>query len=524
MAALLFLSCASTPPGVTFGEDLEKALAKAKKTEKPVFVALLGQQNELSQKMFREVFPDTATGEYYNAHFVPVLLWENSPEAQELFARYGFSYYPAFLFLSPEGDFLKKEAGFRDPEALLQLGREYKVPQADALAALRRAFNDGTIDREQLKAYLELSSSLGIRNTEALEQWIDSEQEGAVSAETFMLIENQRCDVQSVPFRFVSEHAGDFAAVVGQNEVELYLYGKYLEHLRRLPENERQAFMGKLREGGYTLADALAEHLTIPRFRANHTPDKALLARIDKLANTWPVTAPFLAKEMMRQVNKKNPGFDEYMAGFTAKAVAYAPDQAAQVARYIANNYLMVYGDILAADPWVDRYLAWSGNPDYDPRITKFVKQSTGEFPCDDYGKEMPDYSLKDLNGKEVAISSLRGKFLLMDFWASWCGPCKADIPHVKAAYAKFKNAPIRFVSITNDRDDDDWKKAVKEIDVPWLHVTSKGTDMLRKYGVQGIPRIMVLDPQGRLVADQLNGATIEMQLRRLAKKYGWKL
>ncbi|MDR1755455.1 MAG: redoxin family protein [Culturomica sp.] len=521
--ALLLLSCASVP-GVKFGDNLEKALEKAKKAEKPVFVVLLDQENKNSQKMHQEVFPDTATGEYYNAHFVPVLLWENSPQAEELFSRYGFTYYPAFLFLSPEGDFLKKEAGFRDPEALLRMGQEYKVPEADTLAALRRAFDAGAISREQLKAYLELSSSFGIQNRKALEQWIESDREGAVSAETFTLINSQRCDVQSMPFRFVLDHAAGFAAVVGENEVELYIYGKYLEHLRALPEGERETFIAGLREGGYPQAGALTEHLALPPFQSKSPADKELLERIDRLTDTYPVIAPFLGKEMMRQVNKKNPGFDEHMVEFTGKIAAYAPAQAAQIARYIANNYLTPYGDILAADPWVNRYLLWSGNPDYDPRITKFVKQATGEYPSDDYGKEMPDYSLKDLNGKEVSISSLRGKFLLMDFWASWCGPCKADIPHVKAAYEKFKNAPIRFVSITNDRNDDDWKKAVAEINVPWLHVTSKGTDMLRKYGVHGIPRIMVLDPQGRLVADHLSGATIEVQLNRLAKKYGWKL
>ncbi len=120
-------------------------------------------------------------------------------------------------------------------------------------------------------------------------------------------------------------------------------------------------------------------------------------------------------------------------------------------------------------------------------------------------------------------MSDLRGGFVLIDFWASWCGPCKAEIPHVKEAYEKVKGSPVRFVSISSDTNDEAWRKAAKEIDVPWLHLSSKGTDMLKQYKVHGIPRIMVIDPEGRLVADNITGRTIEIQLRRLAEKYGWR-
>lgn len=251
--------------------------------------------------------------------------------------------------------------------------------------------------------------------------------------------------------------------------------------------------------------------------------DPAERARIDSMIAADPQAAVKMVLNLARTVGRKSPaGYEEWVATVAEKAAAIDAEAATDAARYIANNYLIVYADPVAANPWVDRYLRWSGDPDYEPRITRFVKQAMGEIECDDFGKQMPDYELYGLDGAKMKLSDLRGQFVLIDFWASWCGPCRAEVPHVKAAREAFKDAPIKFVSISSDKDDDAWRRAAAEIDVPWLHLSSNGTDMLKAYGVMGIPRIMVLDPEGRLVADQLTGRTIEHQLANLAKRYDW--
>lgn len=253
-------------------------------------------------------------------------------------------------------------------------------------------------------------------------------------------------------------------------------------------------------------------------------PPQEQWARIDSMIAADPTVAPRIVLDLARSVGHKSAaGYEDWVASVAEKAAAADAEKAVDAARYIANNYLIVYADPAAANPWVDRYLLWSGDPNYEPRITRFVKQAMGEIECDDYGKQMPDYELRKLDGEKMRLSDLRGQFVLIDFWASWCGPCRAEVPHVKAAREAFKDAPIQFVSISSDKDDAAWRRAAAEIDVPWLHLSSNGTDMLKAYGIVGIPRIMVLDPEGRLVADQLTGKTIEHQLAQLAAKFGWQ-
>lgn len=514
---LLFLSVPCTiAQGTEFGNNYRAAVKSARKQGKPLFVALLKHDNDLSQNM-AEVLADSLVIAMYNSRFVPVLLWDNSPVADKLFEDYGFSYYPAMLFLSPEGDFLNKMAGYEDTRDMLALADDYRHEQADRLAELRRASKGH--DRNALREYLELASQLGVRDMKALKRWTNKSQKDSV---TFALIKDQRAEVESAPFRFVADNAAAFSHAVGGNEVDIYIYGKYFDHLKSMHSRQRKT-LDNLKKKGYEYIDALTRHLALAPHIDNASEDADIREQIDRLTKEYPVTAPLIGNKLMRQVTPNNPVFEEYVAGFATRLADYSPRSAVHMALYIANNYLIVNGDVLAADPWVDRYLEWSGDPNYEPEITRTVKQATGEWPCDDYGRVMPDVALKTLDGKTMHVSDFRGEFVLIDFWASWCGPCKAEVPHVKEAYQRVKGSPVRFVSVSSDRDDKAWRKAVDEIDVPWLHLSSKGTDMLRRYKVYGIPRIMVLDPEGRLIADNITGRTIEVQLRRLAEKYGWK-
>ena len=505
--------------GVQFENNFETALSKAKEADKPLFIAILGRRNEPSERMQNSVFTNAQVGELYNSRFVSLLLWDDAPEARTLFSNYGISYAPAYLFLSPEEDFLKKENNFKAVEAILELGQNYKHPQADALAAGRRAYRDGTIGQEELKGYIELCSSLGLSSVEALEAWIVRGGKEAVGAEAYKLIKEQPCGVESAPFKFVVDNADSFAALVGDKEVEIYIYGKYFTSLRRTP-----ALLEALRNGGYKYAEALKEHVALEALLSNSARRDEFITQARAVTERYPVVAPLLGTSVMRQVNKKEPELESYIVELAEKAAIYSKPHALQIARYIVTQYLIMYADIMGVDPWVDRCIEWSGDPDYEKSTTRLVKLATGEYPCDNYGKEMADFTLKDLEDRPVSLSDFRGSFVLFDFWASWCGPCKAELPHVKKAYEQFSYAPIKFVSITTDQDDEAWKKAaVDDFAAPWLHLSAKGTEMTRTYGVRAIPRLMVLDPDGKLVADHITGNTITTQLRRLSDKYGWK-
>jgi thiol-disulfide isomerase/thioredoxin len=265
--------------------------------------------------------------------------------------------------------------------------------------------------------------------------------------------------------------------------------------------------------------------LAIEAFVADTNRRKEFVERATTLTKTFPIAAPHLGLTVMRQVHRGAPEMEKLIVVLAERAAQYSHSHARQIALHIARQYMIMYTDIMGIDPWLDRYLAWGGDAVEQAQLIRTVKRATGEFQPDNYGTLMPDFTLRDLEGRQVSLSEFRGKFVFIDFWASWCGPCRAAIPHVRAAYEKFKNAPIIFLSISIDRDDEAWKQAaVGPFEAPWLHLTANGTTMARDYGVRAVPRKIVLDPEGKLVADNIMGITLTAQLGRLAEKYGWKL
>lgn len=111
-----------------------------------------------------------------------------------------------------------------------------------------------------------------------------------------------------------------------------------------------------------------------------------------------------------------------------------------------------------------------------------------------------------------------RGKILVMDFWASWCGPCRAEIPHLKEAYAKYGDKGVAFFSVSIDKSDAAWKKALGEENMPWEQVCAPqaGKDVMRLYQFSGIPYVLVLDKEGRIVGTNLRGQALMDKLEEL--------
>ena len=114
-------------------------------------------------------------------------------------------------------------------------------------------------------------------------------------------------------------------------------------------------------------------------------------------------------------------------------------------------------------------------------------------------GAQAPDFTLKDINGKDLSLSSLRGKYVVLDFWGSWCGWCIKGFPEMKKYYAKYKDK-MEILGIDCGDTEAKWKAAVKEQALPWLHVRNEGaTDVSVLYSVQGYPTKIVIDPQGKV-------------------------
>ncbi len=115
-------------------------------------------------------------------------------------------------------------------------------------------------------------------------------------------------------------------------------------------------------------------------------------------------------------------------------------------------------------------------------------------------GKPAPEFTLDDINGNPLALSSLRGKFVVLDFWGSWCGWCIKGIPQMKEYYAKY-NDKLEILGIDCGDTQEKWKEAVEKHQMPWKHVyNSEDSDITTTYAIQGYPTKIVIDPQGNIV------------------------
>ena len=112
-------------------------------------------------------------------------------------------------------------------------------------------------------------------------------------------------------------------------------------------------------------------------------------------------------------------------------------------------------------------------------------------------GAEAPDFTLKTIDGKDLALSSLRGKYVVIDFWGSWCGWCIKGFPEMKKYYARYKDR-LEILGVDCNDPEDEWKAAVEEHALPWLHVRNEGNpDVSILYGIEGYPTKIVVDPEG---------------------------
>lgn len=237
-------------------------------------------------------------------------------------------------------------------------------------------------------------------------------------------------------------------------------------------------------------------------------------ARGDLAKKQYEAAAQKKDTKKMDQVIKD---FDVVEKASADQVKAMLPEMGTSLVSLFALNFVDIEKDFAVYDELAQRFQKENPNSPHAKSLIGRVTRMKGVM----VGSQAPEIALSDTTGNPVPLSSLRGKYVLVDFWASWCGPCRMENPNVVRMYNKFKDKGFAIYSVSLDQAKNNWTKAIRNDNLTWTHVSDLKfwqSAAAQQYGVQAIPATFLLDKDGKIIAKNLRGEALEQKLDEVLK------
>lgn len=185
------------------------------------------------------------------------------------------------------------------------------------------------------------------------------------------------------------------------------------------------------------------------------------------------------------------------------------------------NEFEKVYAKYVEAMEAGDKAAAKALEPLVESQYAAYTSMRDSVLRLHVYGQPFADLTMNDMEGKSVSLSDWagKGKYVLVDFWASWCAPCRQEMPNVKANYEKYKSKGFEVIGVSFDSRANDWKAAVGQMGLEWPQMSDlKGweSEGAKVYGIKSIPANVLLDGEGKIVGVDLRGEALGQRLEEL--------
>ena len=241
--------------------------------------------------------------------------------------------------------------------------------------------------------------------------------------------------------------------------------------------------------------------------------NQAMVTKVNKWNDEYAKATDKKDEKKMQEIQNN---FQQAEMEHVAKIKGLLPEMGSSlVAIFAANNLLNPQRDFAEMEAVAQRFEKENPSPKIVQAYLGYIKRIKGVA----VGDEAPDFTLNNPEGQDIALSSLRGKYVLIDFWASWCGPCRMENPNVVKLYNKYKDKGFAIYGVSLDKDKAAWLGAIKKDGLTWTH----GSDLkfwnsavAQTYGVNAIPATYLLDKEGKVIAKNLRGPSLEAKLSEL--------